>query len=145
MWTTFKVFIEFVTNILFFMFWFFGCEARGILAPWPGIKLASPALEGKVLTTGPPGKSHQSVFNSHLIWLYSSIYTFHYSPGFLCSSQSPWLKTLCPDCLMLECPRALPWAIVSIYSHTEMIALNIIYMQLIFKHMFPGLVALLNS
>ena len=38
------------------MFWFFGLKACGILAPWPGIKPA-PALEGKVLTTGPPGKS----------------------------------------------------------------------------------------
>ena len=39
------------------MFWFFGPEACGILAPWPGIKPAPPALEGEVLTTGPPGKS----------------------------------------------------------------------------------------
>ena len=39
------------------MFWFFGLEACGILAPWPGIKPAAPALEGKVLTTGLPGKS----------------------------------------------------------------------------------------
>ena len=28
-----------------FMFWFFGWEACGILAPWPGIKPAPPALE----------------------------------------------------------------------------------------------------
>ena len=39
------------------MFWFFGPEACGILAPWPGIEPAPPALEGEVLTTGPPGKS----------------------------------------------------------------------------------------
>ena len=39
------------------MFWFFGCEACGILAPPPGIEPAPPALEGEVLTTGPPGKS----------------------------------------------------------------------------------------
>ena len=39
------------------MFWFFGREACGILAPGPGIKPAPPALEGEVLTTGPPGKS----------------------------------------------------------------------------------------
>ena len=36
---------------------FFGCKACGILAPQPGIKLIPAALEGKVLTTGPPGKS----------------------------------------------------------------------------------------
>ena len=58
MWTIFKVFIEFVTILLlFFMFWFFGGEACGILAPRPGIEPAPPALEGEVLTPGPPGKS----------------------------------------------------------------------------------------
>ena len=39
------------------MFCFFGREACGILAPWPGIEPAAPALEGEILTTGPPGKS----------------------------------------------------------------------------------------
>ena len=38
------------------MFWFFGHETCGILAPWPGIEPTPLALEGKVLTTGPPGK-----------------------------------------------------------------------------------------
>jgi len=32
-------------------------EACGILVPWPGIELMPPALEGKILTTGLPGKS----------------------------------------------------------------------------------------
>ena len=40
----------------FFLF-LFGHKACGILVPQPGIKPATPALEGKVLTTGPPGKS----------------------------------------------------------------------------------------
>ena len=44
------------------MFWFFGPEAGGILAPQPGIEPTPPALEGKVLTTGPPGKSLNSYF-----------------------------------------------------------------------------------
>ena len=35
------------------MFWIFG----GISAPQPGIELVLPALEGKVLTSGPPGKA----------------------------------------------------------------------------------------
>ena len=39
------------------MFWLFGCKSRGILAPWPGIEPAPSALEGEVLTSGPPGKS----------------------------------------------------------------------------------------
>ena len=41
------------------MFWFFGREACGTLAPQAGIKPTPPALEGKVLTTGSPGKSPQ--------------------------------------------------------------------------------------
>ena len=39
------------------MFWLFGHEKYGILAPWPGIKPTTPALEGEVLTPGLPGKS----------------------------------------------------------------------------------------
>ena len=39
------------------MFLVFGHQACGILAPQLGIKPAPPALEGKVLTTGPAGKS----------------------------------------------------------------------------------------
>ena len=46
------------------MFWFFGCEARGILAPWPGIKPTPAALEGEVLTTGVPGKSLSVFLNT---------------------------------------------------------------------------------
>ena len=45
------------------MSWFFGCEAFGILAPQPEIEPTPPALEGKVLTTGPPGKSLMGVIN----------------------------------------------------------------------------------
>ena len=57
MWTTFKVFIEFVTILLpFYVFGFFGCKAYGILASRSGIEPMSPALEGKFLTTGLPGK-----------------------------------------------------------------------------------------
>ena len=54
MWTILKVFIEFV--MILFLFWFFGCKACGILAPWPGVEPTHPTLEGEVLTIGPPGK-----------------------------------------------------------------------------------------
>ena len=39
------------------MFWVLGLEACGILVPRPGVEPTLPALEGKVLTIGPPGKS----------------------------------------------------------------------------------------
>ena len=58
MWTIFRVFIEFViVLLLFFVLFFFGPKACGILAPQPGIEPMHPALEGKVLITGWPGKS----------------------------------------------------------------------------------------
>ena len=44
-------------HFCFMCFGFFGCEVWGILAPWPWIEPEHPALEGKVLTPGPPGKS----------------------------------------------------------------------------------------
>ena len=43
--------------LLFYVLAFFGHEARGILVPQPGIEPTPPALEGKILTTGPPGRS----------------------------------------------------------------------------------------
>ena len=44
------------------MFPFFSHKACGIIAPQPGIKPAPSALEGEVLTTGPPGKFPLFVF-----------------------------------------------------------------------------------
>ena len=41
-------------------------RAHGILVPWPGIKPMSPALEGRFLTTEPPGKSHKWPFSLRL-------------------------------------------------------------------------------
>ena len=56
--TIFKVFIEFTTILLlWFMFWFFGHKACGILVSQSEIEPAPPALESKVLPTGQPGKS----------------------------------------------------------------------------------------
>ena len=56
MWTILKSLLNLLQYCFSFMFWFFGPGACGILAPRPGIELASPALEGEVLTTGQPGK-----------------------------------------------------------------------------------------
>ena len=60
MWIIFKVFTEFVKMLLLLYVlrvFFFGLEACGILSPQPETKLAPPAMEGEVLTMGPPGKS----------------------------------------------------------------------------------------
>ena len=44
-----------------FIFWFFGPDVCEILVPQPGIKPTPPALEGEVLSTGPPWKSPRYV------------------------------------------------------------------------------------
>ena len=44
------------------MFWFFGHETCGTLAPQEGIESVPPALEDKVLTTGLPVKCLQNQF-----------------------------------------------------------------------------------
>ena len=53
-----NLFIKFVTILLLgLLFYVFGPKAYGMLVPCPGIKPISPALEGEVLTSAPPGKS----------------------------------------------------------------------------------------
>ena len=47
-------------------------QACGMLAPWPGIEPAPPALEGEVLTTGPLGNSQEKLLN----------YTFKWTKGY---------------------------------------------------------------
>ena len=59
-----KSFLNLLRYCFCFMFWFFGCDACGVLAPRSGIKPTPPALEGEVLTTGPPGKSQKAAVNT---------------------------------------------------------------------------------
>ena len=61
-----------------FCFVFFGCKARGILAPQPGIETVLPALEGETLMTGPPGNSLQ-LFSG------GDFFLFVFSWAFSCS------------------------------------------------------------
>ena len=57
MWTILKYFLNLLQYCFWDFFFFFGHEACGISAPQPEIEPATPVLEGKVLTTGLPGKS----------------------------------------------------------------------------------------
>ena len=58
MWTTLKSLL----NLLIIMFWFFGHKAYGVLVPQSGIEPTPPALGGKVLIIGPPGKTQDYKF-----------------------------------------------------------------------------------
>lgn len=55
-WTTFKVFIEFVTVMLLFFVFVFWAWGVWDLRLWPRLEPAPPALEDEVLTAGPLGK-----------------------------------------------------------------------------------------
>ena len=54
-------------------------DPRRILVPRPGIELLSPALQGRFLTTGPPGKSLNSLHLYHSLLHEGdlAIYPFH--------------------------------------------------------------------
>ena len=66
--TRFKSLLNLLQYCFCFMLCFcilFCCnKVCGILAPWPGVKLAPPALEGEVKTIGLSGKSHCCCFKS---------------------------------------------------------------------------------
>ena len=53
-------------RLFFLMLWLTDHKACGILASQPGIEPTHPALEGEILTTGPPGKSLRENFYSAL-------------------------------------------------------------------------------
>ena len=72
-----------------FMFWFLGCKAFGISAPWPEMKPIPSTLEGKLLTTGLPGKSQDSAHPKSGHFLESLLYAC--SPESLIINYIPWL------------------------------------------------------
>ena len=61
MWTILESLSNLLQYCFCFMFWCFGFEACGILAPWIGTEPLSPASKGKVLTTGLSGKSWRAI------------------------------------------------------------------------------------
>ena len=78
--------------MLQYCFCFFGCKACEILVPQPGIEPTPLALEGEVLTTGPPGKSPKIWFlycaYMSLLWICPIL------PGSTDSSELPQLSLL---------------------------------------------------
>ena len=101
------------------MFWFFGREARGILAPQPGIEPAPPGLEGKVSTTGPPGKSLEDGSACHVMKPLSSSQGHHESTV----TRGP--RGLGPFCFKTQNPRlSTMWHLSNLFplNHTAYIA-----------------------
>ena len=67
MWTILKSLLSSLQHCFCFIFWVFGPELCGILAPWSEVKPVPPALEGDFLTTGPPAKSKEVQFKRGLL------------------------------------------------------------------------------
>ena len=69
----------------------------GILVPQPGIKPVSPALEGRFLSTGPPGKSLPIHFLSHfpwrLFWVFFTLFKLQTHP-YLSGKLDSWFTKL---------------------------------------------------
>ena len=90
MWTIFKVSNEFVTILFLFMLWFFGHEACGILASWPGIEPMYPALKGRVSTAGSSEKSS----SPNLLSFFLTIFNFPIFLSLKRMPQNPFIKTI---------------------------------------------------
>lgn len=100
MWTIFKVFVQSVTVLLLCYVLFSWSQGCGILASQPGIELASPSLEGEVLTIG----------NPNILYCYEFSFTH-----ILGSTQWP---QLCPGnrerCVSFR--KWMKWMFVLVYS-----------------------------
>ena len=79
------------------MFWVFGLETCGILAPWPGTEPTLPALKGNVLTIGPPEKSPNLLFHckGNLPLQLGELAFFFPPPCFSGAQWSSSVKKLC--------------------------------------------------
>ena len=78
MWSILKVFIEFVTTLLPC----FGFLPMRYVGSWlldPGIKLVPPALENKVLATGPAGKSISVLIFNEETFVTCLLYVNHHT------------------------------------------------------------------
>ena len=66
--------LELSSDLLFdvghFQSLYFGHEACGILAPWPGIEPTPLELEGEILTIEPTEKSHKLLFSYPIYSIY---------------------------------------------------------------------------
>ena len=97
------------------MFWFLAPKACGILAPWPGIKPARPALEGEISTTGPPGTSrHTQILNKKVL---------EYLLPDSCSAFLPMNAVCMCMCVCLCVSVLVQYAPKDIFNHSVMIYL----------------------
>ena len=98
----------------------------GILALQPGIKPMSPALEGRFLTTRPPGKSPKytllvpflmvfpkglslTLFSSHLLhlpWMSSSAFEIYAADSHMSASHASFFPSCCSQAH--RCPTGTP-------------------------------------
>ena len=83
-----KSLLNLLQYCLCFMFWFFGYQTCGILPPRPGIEPTPFALEDKVLSTGPPGKS---VSNCTAIQQVATLLNKYFLSDYVIQSTQFWV------------------------------------------------------
>lgn len=84
-----KSLLNLLQHCFCFLIWFFGHKVFGILAPRPRIKPTRLALEGDVLTTGPPGKSQ---LHSNLkVFIYLATLGFPSDNRWACDLPIQWM------------------------------------------------------
>lgn len=103
-------------------FWFFGHEAWGILAPWPGIKPTFSALGGEsreFLISGPPGKSpSQPVFK---VWYTAASQNSHLLVKAILETCQVLIFKYCPFRVMI-----LAWEFIALH-HLKFWKVNCIF------------------
>ena len=127
--------------------------ACGILVPQPGIKPTSPALEGRFLTTGPPGKSPVFILKSILFDMSTATTAFFWFPfawnnfpsllfQFVCVHRSEvgllqtayiWVLFLYPFSLCLLTQAFNPFTFKVIIYMYVLIAIFLIVLGLFFQ------------
>ena len=101
----FKSLLNLLQYCCCFMFWCSTQKACGILAVWQGLEPSSTALEGEVLTSGPPGTSHSYEFKQQtsmypfptlsICWILFFLHFFTCVKMAQISSLSPALQFRC--------------------------------------------------
>ena len=91
----FKSLLNLFQHCFWFFFFFSGCKAFGIFAPWPGIEPTPPAVESEVLSTGTPGKSqhgHLYVLKKNKIMTYWASLVAQMVKNLCVHCRTPWFN-----------------------------------------------------
>ena len=105
---------------------FFDCKVYRILAPWPGIELAFPALEGEVLIAGPLRESLKLFLISSIVALcfaFSLVFSKVFQDFQLFFSGNQEKISLIDLGNNMDKRATLKWSEVKLLSHVRLLAM----------------------